>query len=125
MKKILFIFFVLFSVHIALGQDDGSTQEPNKFEKFLQNEKVGVLVDYFGELVLHPGMAIGIDYSISKNGWFDLHWTTEVGGYYHKWNHTGLFAKTSIGTRYTTSFSWFMDLNVGAGYLHITFWNGV
>jgi hypothetical protein len=46
-----------------------------------------------------------------------IHWDTEIGGYWHRWNHSALFTKTSIGARFPI-WSLFVDINLGAGYMH-------
>lgn len=82
-----------------------------------QAEKIAIKFDYFGELVLHPGLSFGIDYTLLKKKWTTLHWDTELGGYWHKWNNTALFAKTSLGSRFPI-WSMFVDLSLGVGYMH-------
>ncbi|BDS10149.1 hypothetical protein [Aureispira anguillae] len=82
-----------------------------------QEGKIAIKLDYFGELVLHPGLSLGIDYTLSAKKWVTIHWDTELGGYWHRWNHTALFTKTSIGARFPI-WSFFVDLNLGVGYMH-------
>ncbi len=97
--------------------DDEKTGREGLISRIIYNERVAVKFDYFGELVLHPGLSLGIDYTLSSKKWVTVHWDTELGGYWHRWNNTALFAKTSIGTRFPVS-SMFVDLNMGAGYMH-------
>lgn len=121
-KKIFFAFFM-----IVLGQCNSQTMAQKSMNKntdkeglisrLIYNERVAVKFDYFGELVLHPGFSLGIDYTLAKKNWVTVHWDSDLGGYWHKWNNTALFAKTSVGTRFPVS-SLFVDLNLGVGYMH-------
>ncbi len=94
---------------------EGKTQ--GALSRFIYNEKVALKVDYFGELVLHPGLCLGVDYTLIRKNLVIVHWDSEFGGYWHKWNNSALFLKTSIGTRFPIK-SMFVDLNLGAGYMH-------
>ncbi|MCB0662764.1 MAG: hypothetical protein KDC24_08490 [Saprospiraceae bacterium] len=80
-------------------------------------EKLALKVEYFGELVLHPGLSVGIEYTLSKNNWNTLHWNTDLGGFWHRWNNTAVFLKTSVGSRIATG-PVFADINLGIGYMH-------
>lgn len=82
-----------------------------------QYSKLAVKLNYFGELVLHPGFAAGVDYTLAKRKWLNIHWDNELGGYVHKWNNNALFLQTSIGTRFISSFSAYMDISLGVGYM--------
>lgn len=94
----------------------GLAQEPkNQKERF--GDKLAFKAEYFGELVLHPGLSVGLDYTITTNNWVTVHWDINLGGYWHRWNNKSAFLKTSIGTRLAIG-SAFADLNLGAGYLH-------
>lgn len=118
--KILFISYllVLFGVGKSYSQNLSKPVETQSaFSRFVYNDKVALKLDYFGELVLHPGLSVGIDYTVAKKNWLTVHWDSELGGYWHKWNNTSLFLKTSIGTRFPIR-SLFLDLNLGAGYMH-------
>lgn len=86
-------------------------------EKNLDFSKLAVKLDYFGELVLHPGIVAGVDYTLSSKKWFNLHWDGELGGYIHKWNNNSIFVQSSIGIRFISSFSAYLDLNIGVGYM--------
>ena len=118
--KISFIttLFVLLGMYKCYSQNVARPAEKQSvFSRLIYNERVAVKFDYFGELVLHPGLSVGIDYTLTKKKWVTVHWDSDLGGYWHKWNNTALFAKTSIGTRFPVS-SLFVDLNMGAGYMH-------
>lgn len=80
-------------------------------------DKLAVKVEYFGELVLHPGLSLGMDYTILRNKWMTAHWDTDLGGYWHRWNNTSIFLKTTIGSRFALG-PMFTDLNLGIGYMH-------
>lgn len=93
------------------------TQSEGAISQFIYNEKVAFKFDYFGELVLHPGLSLGIDYTLSSKTWITVHWDTDIGGYWHRWNNTALFLKSSVGGRLPI-WSMFVDFNLGAGYMH-------
>ena len=116
---ILFTGCLLLTTHVV-GQTEKNPPQSLKTspKSFFSHEDLALKIDYFGELGLHPGLAVGLEYPLHKNSWFLLHWDNEVGGYYHKWNHTGVFARTSVGTRFTAPFGLYFDLQLGAGYLH-------
>jgi len=109
MKKIeLFILMSCFCAFLTYGQEPNSSNT---------DSRLGVKLSYFGEFVMHPGFAIGVDYSLYKNNWLNVHWDSEIGAYYHKWNNNSLFLQSSIGNRFTTPISVFLDINVGLGYM--------
>lgn len=95
------------SVH---GQDFGKA-------KTKVGKRLAVKVEYFGELVLHPGVSVGVDYTLATYQRVTVHWNTDLGGYWHRWNNTSAFLKTSIGSRVAMG-SLFADLNLGVGYMH-------
>lgn len=94
-----------------------SAQERNDTKLTLE-ERLAIKVEYFGELVLHPGLSFGSDYTVARNRWVTVHWNTDLGGYWHRWNNTSAFLKTSIGSRLAMG-AFFADLNLGVGYLHL------
>lgn len=94
----------------ALAQNHGNSK--TKFK-----ERAAIKVEYFGELILHPGLSIGLDYTIAQRKWTTIHWNTDLGGFWHRWNNTSAFLKTTIGSRMALK-SAFVDINLGAGYLH-------
>jgi len=116
-------FFLLLGSLKSISQNTARPGDTLSHQAYLVNAqavyhgKVAFKLDYFGELVLHPGLSMGIDYTLSKKNWVTIHWDSEIGGYWHRWNNTALFFKTSIGTRLPVS-SLFVDLNLGMGYMH-------
>jgi len=91
-------------------------QEPSSAKAPFE-EKIALKIEYFGELVLHPGLSVGMVYTIARKNWVTLHWDTDLGGYWHRWNNTSAFLKTSIGSRLAIG-SAFADINLGSGYMH-------
>lgn len=81
------------------------------------NTKMALKAEYFGELLLHPGVSIGIEYTLLERKNLNIHWDNEFGGYWHRWNNSSLFLKTSVGARYYIK-SNFVDIKAGIGYLH-------
>lgn len=110
MKKRL----ILILLSVTIGSNLSYGQETDTSRTY---RKIGVKANYFGEFVLHPGFTVGIDYSLHQKKWFNLHWDSEMGMYFHKWNNNSFFTQTSIGTRFISSFGAFTDLNVGMGYM--------
>ncbi len=110
MKKKIEILLLLscFCSLITYGQDQNSS---------LSESRLGVKVSYFGEFVMHPGFALGVDYSLYRNNWLNVHLDSEIGAYDHKWNNNSLFIQSTIGSRFTTSFSALLDINIGLGYM--------
>ncbi|MFT7086214.1 MAG: hypothetical protein ACJAV5_001938 [Vicingaceae bacterium] len=94
-----------------------ATEKESSFSRFIQNNKIAFKLNYFGELGLHPGLEVGTDFTLLKRNWVTVHWDTGLGGYWHRWNNTSLFAKSTIGTRFHF-WSAFVDLNAGVGYMH-------
>jgi hypothetical protein len=119
-KKILFVTISLILIGINKNYSQSiakPAQKQGAFSRLIHNDKVALKLDYFGEFVLHPGAAIGIDYTLSEKKWVTIHWDSDLGGFWHRWNNTSLFLKTSIGGRFRIA-SFFVDLNLGAGYMH-------
>lgn len=115
---LLLALIALLSTQNVFGQTETeATEKQSTFSRFIYNEKVAVKLCYFGELGLHPGLEIGTDYTLTKRKWMTIHWDTGIGAYWHRWNHTALFAKSSIGARFHF-WSAFVDVNAGVGYMH-------
>jgi hypothetical protein len=55
-------------------------QQEGLFLRFIHNEKVALKLDYFGELVLHPGLSLGVDYTLPN---FDHVCRSESGSGIH------------------------------------------
>lgn len=99
------------SIH-AQQVEEEKTKPKAKFE-----ERLAIKVEYFGELVLHPGLSVGMDFTVIRKKWVTVHWDTDLGGYWHRWNNTSVFLKTSIGSRFAMG-PVFADINLGVGYMH-------
>lgn len=106
---------ILLLCSLAVRAQDGDNKNPRIKTKF--EERLSLKVEYFGELVLHPGLTVGLDYTVARNNWVTIHWDTDLGGFWHRWNNTSIFLKTSIGSRLAMG-SLFADLNMGVGYMH-------
>jgi hypothetical protein len=118
-KSILLILLItLFSMQKVFCQTDAEpTKKESAFSKLIYHEKVAFKLNYFGELGLHPGLSVGTDYTLLKRNWITIHWDTDLGGYWHRWNNTSLFVGTSIGARFHF-WSAFVDVHAGIGYMH-------
>jgi len=109
MMKIIILFTVLLLFHTrTFAQEKIGGKDPGR---------LSVKIEYFGELILHPGLAAGVEYRINGNNWFTFFWDTRIGGYLHPWNHTGLFFETALGARFTSEIGLFAGLQGGPGYL--------
>ncbi len=108
-SQIPLLILLLCSLSVLAQEQDGSKA------KF--GERTALKVEYFGELVLHPGLSLGLDYTMARNNWVTLHWDTHLGGYWHRWNNTSVFLKTSFGSRFAVG-PVFADINLGVGYMH-------
>lgn len=76
---------------------------------------------YFGEFVGHPGFKAGVETPIAgsyKPG--KRHSLLLLGGnisaYYHRGNHTGLFADAELGYRFVTRGGFKAETFIGLGY---------
>ncbi|WP_346863107.1 hypothetical protein [uncultured Draconibacterium sp.] len=111
------IFICLLSSGVYSQELKQSSTNRGAFSRFIHHEKVAFKLNYFGELVLHPGLTLGVDYTLSQNNRLTVHWDVDLGGYWHRWNNTSLFLKSTIGTRVAAG-SVFADINAGIGYMH-------
>lgn len=111
MKKLRLIPLILVMCSIFVsGQDKDQS-------KGLSKEKVALKIQYFGELVLHPGLSIGIDYTLLNSKRVSIHIDTDLGGFWHRWNNSSVFLKSSIGSKFDMG-PIFTDITVGLGYMH-------
>jgi len=119
LKTIICLVALSIGTNHVIAQDttEKHTDQEGFFLRFIHNERVAVKFNYHGELVLHPGLSVGIDYTLKTKKWVTVHWDSDIGGYWHRWNNTALFIKTSAGTRFPLG-TMFVDLNLGAGYMH-------
>lgn len=105
------IFLLLVSLTVAAQAEILSPKNPS------QDQKLALKLEYFGELVLHPGISLGLNYQLAQNSWATIHWDADLGAYWHRWNHSAAFFKSSIGARMGRGLL-FADLNLGLGYMH-------
>ena len=85
-------------------------------------------VSYFGEFIGHPGFKAGINVPLAgrhKPGKRHslLLGGGNVGAYYHKGNHTGLFVEGELGYRFVTRGGFKLETFLSAGY-HRSFIDG-
>jgi len=82
MKFIKIICLILW-LGTLRGNSQGIAPSPDKqsrISRFVYHEKLAFKPGYFGELVLHPGMTVGVDYTLTGNNWLTVHWDIDVGG---------------------------------------------
>lgn len=75
-------------------------------------------VSYFGELITHPGVALGGEHEITGSGGHSLFGGARLATYVHPGFHTGVLGSLELGYRYTFTTGLFVDARVGVGYLH-------
>jgi len=121
MKKIFVVVPIIFTCFLSSvaysHESERSKNNPGTISNLIHHEKVAFKLNYFGELVLHPGLTVGVDYTLSKSNRLTVHWDVDLGGYWHRWNNTSLFLKSTIGTRLAAG-PVFADINAGIGYMH-------
>lgn len=69
-------------------------------------------------LPYHPALAVGTEFTYWRGKHGQLLQTLSVGGFYNRYNATGLSAQTEFVYRYITGLGVFADASLGAGYLH-------
>lgn len=114
---VIFLMLSHFSIPLFAQKATQTTEKQGLFSRIIYHEKIAIRFNYFGELGLHPGLEIGTDYKLAKRKWITVHWDTGLGGFWHRWNNTSVFLKSSIGARFPI-WSMFVDFNLGAGYMH-------
>lgn len=103
----------------------------------IQAQNLPINISYFGENGIHPGLKIGVEYSLSENEITKNRWlfnrndkigaktkTRQVfvagnlGFYNHANNHTGIFLIPELGYRRTKHRKGqFLEASLGLGYL--------
>jgi hypothetical protein len=127
MIRPLFIIFLLLTT-IKINAQDSLVSDQRKIK--------GLNISYFGEYLTHYGLKIGIEYPI----WIKEKVKTKksskeipkqklifisgnIGGYFHKRNHIGIFVNSEIGYRKTRLRGFRYEFLIGLGYFH-TFLQG-
>ena len=94
-----------------------------------QSPKQKVLtISYFGEFIGHPGFKAGINIPLAGRHQPGKRHSLLLGGgnigtYYHKGNHTGLFVEGELGYRFVTKGGFKLETFLSAGY-HRSFIDG-
>lgn len=118
MKLKLFFLFAAITVGLtAAAQSALEAESKNTWLKnFVANDRVSIKFDYFGEIVLHPGLVVGAEYAFNEKKHITYHWDNEVGFYWHRWNNKALFLKSSVGARLYAGAA-FLNISSGIGYM--------
>ena len=83
-----------------------------------------VSASYFGETILHPGVAVGVERKLKfwgrrrgleTHGFFA---GADLGTYWHARNDVGLFVSTDLGYRLVFPRGFRLEALLGLGYLH-------
>lgn len=75
---------------------------------------------YYGEMITHGGMTLGIEYSFLGNSWYELYGNAELGFFLHQRNNFSFFATLGLGNRFTAPFGLYGEILINAGYMLIT-----
>ena len=111
-KRVILTILIGLSIPtLGYSQTDSIPESQTRFSTFLNHEKLAFKLSYFGELLLHPGLEIGSDFTLVDKKWVDVHWDINLSGYYHKWNNSSYSLSSSIGTRFPI-YALFFDLNI-------------
>lgn len=73
---------------------------------------------YYGDFLTHPGGFAGAAWSVAEAGGFSARLGAELGAYHHERNHTGAFARGTMGLRAAGASGWFFEPRFTLGYLH-------
>lgn len=87
-------------------------------DKQYKNEKHPLVISYFGEMVLNPGIVVGTEFDIIKTKRHDFFYTINLGSYIHPKNHIPVFLNSELGYRHNFNFGLSLDTMLGVGYFH-------
>lgn len=103
--------------------------QPNKSATdMLQPEKTPISISYYGNLILHPGIKLGLDYHLAgihktkikkrKTKVIQklLYTSPSIAFYSHQKSHSGLFISTDLGWRRYNNKCFYSDISLGLGY---------
>ena len=79
-------------------------------------DKGRIQVDYFGELIMHPGLLVELEADFLYFGKYRLFFGTGAGTYHHKWYHNAYFQNNSLGLRYQSNKAFFMDTEMNFAF---------
>lgn len=75
---------------------------------------------YFGEMFLHPGVLLGVEYLPAGSRESGLAFGTSAGTYLHPGNHRGSLVQLELGYQLQLPLGFGIQATAGAGYLHTT-----
>lgn len=78
---------------------------------------------YYGDTITHPGLKLGAGVPLLERGQHLIFGAANLGYFHHERNSENLFANAEAAYRFTFSFGLYLDLALGAGYMH-TFADG-
>jgi hypothetical protein len=99
-KYTVFAIVIFLTVHYVHGQEN--------------NKVIPVNISYFGETMVHPGIAISYENTFFRS----FNFTVSIGTYFYKRNHTGIFLETGFNWRLTFPIGYSMEFGLGLGYMH-------
>jgi hypothetical protein len=123
MKTICLVVVLMLIVNTAVAQEgkEGEEGEGGRFKLAAGVFNEAITIPGIGGIIklpIHPGICVGAERSyLDKNG-STLFQTLNLGGYYHRDVHYGVFLNTQTGYRYTARFGVSAEALAGVGYLH-------
>ena len=87
--------------------------------------KYSARVEYFGDMITHPGWAAGLEYNFLDDPSHAVILAFDVGMRFQPRNNISWFLLPRFGYRFTFSFGLYLDIFLGAGYLHSFLWGDV
>lgn len=73
---------------------------------------------YWGEMLAHPGLSLGIEYPLLQNGPHRVFAAAQAGGYTHPQNHSAWFLLAQAGYRWHPG-NWSLDMTLGVGVMDV------
>jgi hypothetical protein len=110
------LVFILMLSNMAYAQDSTNTIVDSLNEN--NYGKYAITVAYYGETVTHPGLNLGVEYSLWAKKKIRLISSANIGWYTHPRHHRAAFFNVETGIRSTTSFGLYSDFFFGVGYNH-------
>lgn len=105
-KKIVLISFLLF---FGLAQAGISLDKESEFR---------VSLGYFGELLTHPGICVGTEYTIDEGEFVSTHWDVDMGFYRNPLVESAGFLSTAIAMLAKFPLGLFLDMEAGLGLIY-------
>ncbi len=107
-------FFIIFT---SLVVQTGTAQTPVTISVF--NESVGLPFTPLLPAPIHPGMALGTEFTVNQRTWSSSLVSVNLGYYFHKNLNQAVFLQASYGYEFRGGFGLSSQVSIGLGYLHV------